>query len=201
MFRVPARAPEVDAAEQARTTASRTYRALVILLQFTDNPADTLGHKPSAFDSLLFSTDTYPTGSFRDYYGEVSRSQFDVVGVVTRWYTAPHPYSYYVNNQSGFGGYPQNAQVMAADAVALASADYDFSQFDNDGPDGIPGSGDDDGEIDGLFIVHAGPGGEETNLTTQIWSHKWNLKIPIGNHGVVARAYTSEPERWASSAA
>ncbi len=198
-FRVPQRAPEIDAAEAAKTTASRTYKALVILLQFTDNLADTLGHTPSAFDTLLFSTGEFPTGSMRDYYQEVSDGQFDIEGVVTRWYTAPRPYSYYANNQSGFGGYPQNAQVMAADAVILASAEYDFSQFDNDGPDGIPHSADDDGEIDALFVVHAGPGGEETGLTTDIWSHKWNLKVPIGNHGVVARAYTTEPERWAFS--
>jgi len=198
--RLPQRAPGVDRAEEVRATTSVSYRALVILVQFSDNPADTLGHPPSAFADLLLSSGTHATGSMRDYYQEVSGSQFDIDGVVTRWYTAPHTYAYYANNLGGFGGYPQNAQGLAADAVLLAAAEYDLRQFDNDGPDGIPrsqGSLDDDGEIDALFIVHAGPGGEETDLDSDIWSHKWNLKFPLGNNGVVARAYTTEPEEWA----
>ena len=71
-------------------SGNRHYRALVILLQFTDQPADTLNHTPADYDSLLFSLGTQPTGSLRDYYQEVSHGRFDITGVVTRWYTAPH---------------------------------------------------------------------------------------------------------------
>jgi len=46
---------------------------------------------------------------------------------VTRWYTAPHPYGYYVDGQQGFGSFPQNSQGMVADAIDLADADVDFS--------------------------------------------------------------------------
>ena len=103
------RAPEVDQAE-ALTTTIGSKKVVVILLQFPDLAADTLGHPPEAYDSLLFSVGTHPTGSFRDYYLEASRGQLDIDGVVTRWYTAPHPYSYYVNSQSGFGPFPTNAR-------------------------------------------------------------------------------------------
>ena len=48
--------------------------------------ADTLAHPPQAYDSLLFSVGTQPLGSLRDYYRDVSRGQFDIDGVVTRWY-------------------------------------------------------------------------------------------------------------------
>jgi len=34
-----------------------------------------------------------------------------------------------------------------------ADQEVDFGQFDNDGPDGIPNSGDDDGQVDFLFII------------------------------------------------
>jgi len=203
----------LDRAETARSIAGRHYRALVILLQFPPDPAitndpgwlaDTLAHPTSAYDSLFFSLGVWPPhGSVRDYYREVSGNQFDIDGVVTRWYTAPHPYSYYVDAFNGFGDPPHNAQQMAHDAVVLADQDYDLRQFDNDGPDGTPDSGDDDGFVDGLFVVHAGPGAEETGLDTDIHSHKWTLDTiylsgDIGFNGAIkVSAYTTEPEKWA----
>lgn len=196
---IPKMAPGIDRAEQVHAGTSGSYKAVVILIQFTDNPADTIDHTPSAFADLLFSTGTHPTGSFRDYYREVSRGQFDIDGIVTRWYTAPHPYSYYANGQFGFGIFPTNAQGLAADAVLLADADVDFSMFDSDGPDGIPrgaGSTDDDGFVDGVFVVHAGPGGEEMGSVNTIWSLKWNLPAGFPVDGVAVYAFTTEPERW-----
>lgn len=201
-----ARARGLDRAEPIRARSAggvgnTHYRAVVILIQFPDWPADTLNHPPSVYDSILFSVGTVPTGSLRDYYREVSRGTFDFDSVtVTRWYTAPHPYSYYANGQSGFGGWPQNAQQLATDAVTLADPDVNFSRFDNDGPDGVPHSGDDDGIVDALFIVHSGPGGEETGLGTDIQSHKWNLFPAYPVDGVSAFTYTMEPEEWAGIA-
>jgi immune inhibitor A len=182
----------MDAPARVRVTSGAHYKAVVILLQFPDWAADTVNHTPAAFHDLLFSQGTHPTGSLRDYYAEVSRGAFDIDGVVTRWYTAPRTYAEYANPLI-----PSNVRQMALDAVRLADPDVDFSQFDNDGPDGIPDSGDDNGEVDGLFIVHAGPGGEETGSDTDVWSHKWTL--PGGGvivDGVAASAYTTEPERW-----
>ena len=189
------RAAGVDRAEAARAMTSGTYKALVILLQFPDNRADTLSHPPSAFESLLFSVGTHPTGSMRDYYREVSRGQFDLEGTVTPWYMATEPYSFYdAGADPGFGPPPGNAQGMVVDAVLLADPDIDFSQYDNDGPDGVPSSGDDDGFVDALFIVHAGPGGEEVGGTA-IRSHKWNVPgSGVEVDGVRVSAYTMEPE-------
>ena len=190
-FHIAHRAPGVDAAEEMRAGASGTFKCVVILLQFTDHPADSLNHTPADFANLLFSDGTHPTGSFRDYYQEISRNQFDVDGIVTRWYTAPHPYSYYVDHQQGFGSYPQNSQGMVADAIELAAADVDFSQFDNNGPNGVP-----DGFVDGLFVVHSGPGGEETGLADDMWSHKFTLPGGVTKDGKILYAFTTEPEEW-----
>ncbi|MEK7316815.1 MAG: M6 family metalloprotease domain-containing protein, partial [Candidatus Eisenbacteria bacterium] len=191
----------VDAAPRVRLSGPTHYKALVILLQFSDHPADTLNHSPAAYEELLFSVGTRPSGSMRDYYREVSRGAFDISGVVTRWYTAPRTYAEYTSGAGGFAGPPGNAQQMAADATFLAEADYDLSQFDNDGPDGVPSSGDDDGTLDALFIVHAGPGGEETADLDDIWSHQWNLRSPYTSlDGVVVFPYTTEPEEWAGNA-
>jgi immune inhibitor A len=184
-----ARARGLDRAEAIRARAATVHlRAVVILLQFTDWPADTLNHTPAAYDSILATVGVVPTGSMRDYYQEVSRGLFDFDSIyVTRWYTAPNPYTYYTNSQSGLGIFPHNAQQMAADAIALADPDVDFSRFDGDG----------DGVVDGVFVVHAGPGSEETNLGSDIYSHKWNLRFPDSRDGIAIYPYTTEPEEWA----
>jgi M6 family metalloprotease-like protein len=184
------RAPAVDAAETAGQ-AIGLRKTVVILLQFPDLSADTLGHPPEAYDSLLFSLGTRPNGSLRDYYRDASGGKLDIDGTVTRWYTAPHPYSYYVADSSGFGRWPNNAQTMALDAVLLADPDVDWSQFDGDG----------DGTVDGIFVVHAGPGGEETGSLQQIWSHKWNLVGVVTLDNTLIFPYTSEPEAWGLNSA
>ncbi len=42
---------------------------------------------------------------------------------------------------------------FSLEILRQADADIDFARFDNDGPDGLPNSGDDDGYVDALFIV------------------------------------------------
>ena len=188
------RAPGIDAAETRATDAIGTYKCVVILLQFRDNPADTINHTQADYDSLFFSVGTYPGGSFRDYYREVSRGQFDVDGIVTRWYTADSTYDYYTSNQSGFGSYPTNAAGMVADAIRQANPDVDFSQFDANGSSGVP-----DGLVDAIFVIHAGPGAEETDRLDQIWSHKFNLPAGAPVDGKIAFTYTTEPEEFGNS--
>ncbi len=192
-LRADARARGLDRAGTLVTASGTTthFRAVVILVQFTDWPADTVAHPPSAYDSILFTVGTVPTGSLRDYYREVSHDTFDFDSVVvTKWYTAPHPYSYYANNQMGLGAWPNNAQQLAADAVALADPDVNFSHFD----------GNNDGMVDVLIIVHSGPGAEETGLGTDINSHKWNLRLAAPVDGVSAYYYAMGPEDWAGIA-
>ena len=168
--------------------------ALVILVDFDDNAADEGTYPTSHYEEMLFSVGTYPTKSMRDWYLENSYGNLDVDGVVTVWYRLPEDYSYYVDGQAGFGDYPMNAQKMAEDAVAAADPDVDFSQFDNDGPDGIPDSGDDDGYVDGIFVVHAGPGRETTGSDNDIHSHAWGMSSPQPVDGVLANGYSTEPD-------
>jgi immune inhibitor A len=169
-------------------------QAVVILVDFSDNPANQTAYPPSHYDGMLFSVNSYPGGSMRDWYLENSYGQFNVTGVTTVWLRMPQTYAYYVDGQAGFGTYPHNAQKLAEDAVAAADPIVDFSQFDNDGPDGIPDSGDDDGVVDALFVVHAGPGREATGSNDDIHSHAWNMVNPPAVDGVIANGYSIEPE-------
>jgi M6 family metalloprotease-like protein len=59
----------------------------------------------------------------------------------------------------------------------------DFSQYDNNGPDNIPNSEDDDGFVDFVAIVQPLVGGEcqNDNATSAIWSHRWSLSALTGS--------------------
>jgi M6 family metalloprotease-like protein len=58
------------------------------------------------------------------------------------------------------------------DTLDANDAAVDFGQYDSDGPDGVPNSGDDDGFVDFVAFVHAESGGECG--TSNIWSHRWS---------------------------
>jgi immune inhibitor A len=168
--------------------------AIVILVDFSDNVANIAAYPSLHYNDMLFSEATYPTRSMRDYYVENSYGQFAVSGSVTQWLRMPQTYAYYVDGQRGFGVYPKNAQKLAEDAVLAADPYVDFSQFDNDGPDGIPHSSDDDGYVDAVFIVHAGPGYEETHNPDDIHSHQWSTRNPVTVDGVKVSTYSMEPD-------
>ena len=158
-----------------------TKRGLVLLVDFSDN---TSSEQVTHFEQLLFSQGNYPNGSMRDYYNEISYGQLNVIGEVFGWYRAPEPYSYYTNNEHGFGFYPQNVHRLVEDVVQLAQADANFSHYDLDN----------DGYVDALFIVHAGPGAESTLDPDHIWSHRSELFSPVIVNGVKVQGYTIEPE-------
>jgi len=160
---------------------------LVILVQFpaegtspakNPSPAST----PAYYQKMYFSDDsTDNVISLREFYRNNSRGRLIISGRVTsKWLTMPHSYDYYVNGDAGlnFGAYPRSAQKLAEDAMAAAYQDFgnDLRYFDNDGPDGIPSSGDDDGYIDAVAVVHAGQGGEVLCLDpagcNQLWAHE-----------------------------
>jgi len=159
---------------------------LVLLVNFTDNPAAT---PPVFFDTLVFSN-ALGAKSVRNYYREVSYNTIDIVTVnlpgTLGWFLMPSTYAFYVAGNFGFGAYPNNAQRLTEDAVAAADPVVNFANYDNNG----------DGSVDALCIVHAGPGAEFTGIPNQIWSHKWNTSVPQAVDGVNVFDYAMMPEYW-----
>jgi len=118
----------------------------------------------------------WPSVTMAEHYEEMSYDQFHLSGSVYGWYALDNNGEYYEGSQSepydnGFNGPPGGAGAFLKDALDLADPEIDFSQYDNDGPDGIPNSGDDDGFVDATFFVHSGRGGEGGG--PYIWSHRW----------------------------
>jgi immune inhibitor A len=164
-----------------------TLKPLVLCVDFSDNP-QTFGIDTLAW--LLFSRDfTVPSGSFRDYYLENSYGKHDPQGGVYGWIRAPQTYDYYTNGNKGLGGWPHNSQKLVQDALELADPFVNFADYDYDG----------DGWIDGLMIVHAGPGAEETGDDWDIWSHRWAINTQERD-GIYISSYTMQPEKHATGA-
>lgn len=148
---------------------------------FIETPDFAHTYSVEEWSEQLFTIGTHSTGSMRDYYREISYDQFDIDGIAVGWIMADHDYSYYHQNNYGFGG---GAAEMAQEAVIKAEALFnpDWSQFDNDG----------DGKVDGVVIIHMGPGGEGGN-PNQIWSHVSSFD-PVEFDGVTISRYSIQPE-------
>jgi M6 family metalloprotease-like protein len=152
---------------------------------------------PRYFYNHLFSDDPNDgLTSLREYYRVNSNGRLVISGYVTSdWLEMPHSYDYYVNNYAGlnFGAYPRSAQKLAEDAMDAAYNDFDGSLkfFDNDGPDGVPSSGDDDGYIDAVMVIVPGAGGETSCSVPQgcqrLWAHESGIALysdcPDANSG------------------
>ncbi|MEW6754196.1 MAG: FlgD immunoglobulin-like domain containing protein [Candidatus Latescibacterota bacterium] len=118
--------------------------ALVIYVQFGDQAAAAIPrHAASLFDAGL-------PGSLAHFYRTMSAGQFDLQGtVLPRRYASEEPASAFVaRDWQGSGGYG----LFAVDVLRQADRDVDYGAYDNDGPDGLPNSGDDDGYVDYVFI-------------------------------------------------
>ena len=118
----------------------------------------------------------WPTPTMAGHYLEMSYGQFHLSGTVYGWYEMSQNGAYYEGSQSepydnGFGDPPGGTGSFLKETLDLADLEIDFAQYDSDGPDGIPNSGDDDGFVDAAFFVHTGRGGEGGGA--YIWSHRW----------------------------
>jgi M6 family metalloprotease-like protein len=124
------------------------------------------------------------SGSFREYYREVSYGQFSPYSHVVDWVTAPNNHDYYA--YSNPNGYQHVLQLVRAVVDSAEAHGLDWSVYDNDG----------DGYVDALNIIHAGPGAEEGDHSN-IWSHKWSLSVAglaVQYDGVWIDSYTMNPE-------
>ncbi len=141
----------------------------ILLVEWSAGPR-VPGLPASAIDSLFFGADS----SLQRYYTRASFGRYRPRGETSAWLQMPRPFDFYADGRRGIGGdYPRNARALVEDAVRAADSQIDFSRFDNDGLDGIPASGDDDGIVDGLVVVHAGGAAETSGDAGDLLSHWW----------------------------
>ena len=106
-------------------------------------------------------------------YSEMSRGVFAISGSVLPWVDMPHPTSYYeLTDEERFG----NVAAFLHDALVLADPLIDFGAFDNDGADGVPNSGDDDGYVDVAAFIYGTVAMSCASRGTGIWPHRWTYR-------------------------
>ncbi|GAB4320069.1 MAG: hypothetical protein Kow0074_10100 [Candidatus Zixiibacteriota bacterium] len=169
-------APERPLGETARPSQksrASTGLVLTILIEWENHLANSLFHPPGAYDSILYSDGIHPTGSVNDYYQEVSYGAFNIAGEVSGWHSMISPYD---------GWYDIDEIVDIVDPVV------NFADYDGDG----------DGFVDALWLIHAGPGQEETHDPWDIWSHAYRGVYVPTSDGVAINTWSMQPEQYAN---
>jgi immune inhibitor A len=173
--------PDVPAAPPTRVVDG-THEIVVILIDFDDHQAET-AHDEQFYRTLLFAADS----SLADYYDAVSDGQLTVRGQIPGgWLRSSHPMSWYGADTGPNDANPDThddgnveRSGLAREAVQLADALVDFSQFDRDG----------DGTVDHVCIVHAGGKQESSGTSTDIWSHRGAISGGETVDGVTVSGY------------
>jgi M6 family metalloprotease-like protein len=187
---------QVGAPALSAPAVSGTLLVPAILLRYKDTNLGAL-RDTGQYTAVLFGA-TAPSGrhyTVRTFYEELSRGLFSMQGRVFGWaaldsnevtYTGQpgtcsgNPFG--TTNCNGLFSSAAISQMQTGMVQALQQMDQrhvDWGQFDNDGPDGIPNSGDDDGYVDMAIFVHPNMdgacGGAANN---HIWSHRYVLQTP-----------------------
>jgi M6 family metalloprotease-like protein len=150
------------------------------------------------YQEILFSP--APSGraySLRSFYRQLSNGSLTVDGRVLNWVTADSSDTYYEDGCNGIGVLAAcpvrpvsrfgELLLQALDVVSRGSGgDTIWSGFDNDGPDGLPNSGDDDGVVDFVTFLQAERDGTCPN-STNLWAHRFVMRAWNGGSPYVTR--------------
>jgi M6 family metalloprotease-like protein len=151
-------------------------RVPYILVRFNNTDPFTL-RPVAAYDSVI-TLPTAPVGkpySIRTLYDELSNGLLSLQGQVIGWITLDSNDTWYEGNCNGLcqgGSSGGHMGQLLQEALIRADSIVDFGMFDNDGPDGNPNSGDDDGVVDFVGFVQPEVDGA-CGGNPNIWSHKF----------------------------
>ena len=147
---------------------SGTAYVPVLMGKFSNTGANP--YPVASLQTKLFSPP--PAASMTGLYDEMSYGSLNLTGTVYGWYQVSGIDTDY-EGPSGCNGLCGSAKTgqYIQEVLQLADPTVDFGAYDNDGPDGTPNSGDDDGFVDFVAFVHPEIGGECGN--NNLWSHRW----------------------------
>lgn len=162
------------------TTGNR--KLVCILIGFTDlHISKTQSDFNNLFNQVGYSIDN-ATGSVFDYYKENSFSQLNLTVTVAGPYVAKHDMAFYGANDSN--GNDVRPDSLVAEAVRLADPAVNYANFDNDN----------NGTVDGVYVIYAGYGEEAGAPSTAIWAHASQIPTYTSPDGVTISSYSCSPE-------
>jgi len=179
-------------AQRAAVTGS--FKFPLILGLFSDSPTPLSTYSQGNVQKEFFDgpqAHVNAMGTIPDFYAEISGGNVALSGMTLDWERTNLTQAAVTAGESGLGGDSKVGEFISKILDAVDDGSVDWGQFDNDGPDGVPNSGDDDGYVDVLAIMHPTPGGEcsSSEQDDRIWSHRWNL---------YAAAWFESGASWAS---
>jgi M6 family metalloprotease-like protein len=118
-------------------------RMVVVMTLFSDSPEPPFSTQIT--QQQLFGQN--PLGTLTDFYREISGGRVTLTGSVLPWVRTSVTRAAAVGSSMGLGDEARIGQYMV-DALQRVDGTVNFGQYDNDGPDGVPNSGDDDGYVD-----------------------------------------------------
>lgn len=122
---------------------------LVLPALFSDSP-----EPPFASDAIqraLFDGPS-PYGTITEVYREISGGVFEITGGTSPWVRSATTRADAVGTSMGLGGDARLGEHLVQ-SLAAADAQVDYGQYDNNGPDGVPNSADDDGFVDAVAFL------------------------------------------------
>jgi len=174
--------PELAAPQLAQGGAALTGTLGVSVAMGLYSDATAL-YTAAEYQAKLYGDGLYTVKTF---YEEMSRGVFEVDGTVPGWVTLPNPAWYYEPSDSTDATFGRTGEFLQHTLDGLDPT-VDFGQYDNDGPDGYPNSGDDDGYVDVVaFLYQAAP---KSCGGPGIWPHRWYYGAYWGS------PYTTNDER------
>lgn len=143
-----------------------TIHTLTVFARFADEGGS---EQLPSWTQVIF--DPRRPGSLTHYFQEMSHGQFSLEGtVLPQWYVAKGPAAAYLPQVGAVGIYGRFS-VFVREVLDQVDRDLDLGAFDNDGPDGVANSGDDDGYVDYIFVnTQSVPEGFIVSTTTGIAS-------------------------------
>jgi M6 family metalloprotease-like protein len=154
-----------------------TFHFPMVLGLFADSPE----LPPFVRESIQREFFDGPNGYYKtipEFYAEMSGGKVTLVGHTHGWIRATLTREQVTAGQSALPGRVGDFILQALTAVDDGSIDW--GRYDNDGPDGVPNSIDDDGFVDILAVMHPTAGAECNGDSNKVWSHKWNLQAATG---------------------
>jgi M6 family metalloprotease-like protein len=184
-WRAARRASMRQAASTAKSDSAATlFGLLVIPVDFADSrlPAGWDPHQELAPRLLPLHGETLVS-----YYRVASRQQLDLRILLTPLVKLPGERLDY--SDVGRLNFHRTRRLATAAITAARDMGVSFRQLDMEGPDRRPGSPDDDGEVDGVFILHAATGEENDPENGLIQALQYFIDPAVADRGVVARNY------------
>ena len=116
-----------------------------------------------------------------EFYTELSGGLVTLVGETRDWFQASLSADEVAGTSNGLGSADDVGEFIVEVLTNADLGGVDWGEYDNDGPDGMPNSGDDDGFVDLLSVMHPTSGAECGGSGTGIvWSHYWQLGASAG---------------------